>query len=83
MLKKFLLGLMCVGLMLAAVPQPANAAPPLFLFVATAITGGWAAATYEECKAEGIDFKECASKTWCEREGVPITQEVYNARFNQ
>lgn len=82
MVKKLFLCLACVGLILASTPKPAQA-DPLFWFLFTAMTGGWAAVTYEECKAEGVDLKDCAKKTWDEREGVPITQAVYDQRFNQ
>lgn len=36
-----------------------------------------------ECKDAGItDVKECASYVWENRQGVPITQAVYEQRFN-
>lgn len=61
--------------------KSAEAAPtPLFVF--TVLIGGWSAATYEECKTEGIDVKECAKKTWRERKDVPITQELYTEMYN-
>lgn len=65
----------------AMVPKPAEA-NPAFLFAFTAITGGWAAATYEECKTDGIDAKACAKRTWDERTDVPITQELYKQNYN-
>lgn len=80
--KKLMIGAVCFGMLFAFQPRQAHA-DPLFLFFATAITGGWAAATYEECKADGLDAEDCAKRTWDEREGVPITQAVYNERFNQ
>lgn len=59
----FLLGLMVV----LAQPTGVKAAPPAFLFVFTTMTGGWAAVTYEDCKANGIDAEDCAKKVWKER----------------
>lgn len=61
-----------VGLLFVA--QPAQAGVPFFWFAATAITGGAVAVTYEECKAEGLDAKECASKTWAERKPVDYSK---------
>lgn len=68
--------------MFTRLASTASAAPPLFLFIATVGTGVWAATSYEDCKAEGLNVKECGSKLWREREGVPTTQELYNQRFN-
>lgn len=60
--------MLLMGLMVVlAQPLGAKAAPPAFLFVATAMTGGWAAVTYEDCKANGIDAEDCAKKVWKER----------------
>jgi len=65
--KKLVLGFLCIGIMLAAMPQKAHAGTPLFLFASTIITGGWFAATSEDCKDLGLDGKECVTKLWSER----------------
>lgn len=67
MLKQMFLCLLAACFILVSQPRSAEAAP-LFLFAFTAIAGGAAAVTYEECREEGIDLKECASKAWRERE---------------
>lgn len=80
--KKLVIGFLCVGMLVAFQPRQAEAHPLLGVFALTALTGGWTAFTYEECLADALDAEECAKRTWVEREGVPITQKIYNESFN-
>lgn len=74
----FLTAIILVG---ALTPKPAEAAPAA-LFAFTVLIGGWSAATYEECKTEGLSVKDCANKTYAERTDVPITQALYKKLYN-
>jgi len=72
--KKMVLGFLCFGAIFALQPRESHAMPPLAMFVGTAITGGWGAATYEECKADGLDAEDCAKRTWAEREPLDYSK---------
>lgn len=74
-MKKFLLMPLTLCLLASSVvaPKPAHA-DPFFAFIFTAITGGWTAATYEECKEDGLDAEDCAKRTWKEREALDYSK---------
>lgn len=75
MLKKlFLLPLMALCLLASTLAPKQAHADPLFLFAFTALTGGWAAVTYEECKEDGLDAEDCAKRTWQEREPLDYSK---------
>lgn len=53
------------------------------LFLLSVLTLAQPGLALEQCKKEGItDEKACFSKVWEEREGVPMTQDVYNRIVN-
>jgi hypothetical protein len=53
------------------------------LFLVSALFIGGAANATHVCAQNNIEApRECASFIWENREGVPITQEVYKNRFN-
>jgi hypothetical protein len=55
-------------------PRQAEASPLLGLFALTALTGGWAAVTYEECLADALDAEDCVKRTWLEREPLDYSK---------
>ena len=67
--KTLCLAILAAGLVAVSIPRSAHAAPPVW-FLLGVPTVGWAAVTYEECKEDGLDAKECAKRTWDERDPV-------------
>ena len=75
-MKKILLFLLTFCVVAAYQPKEAKA-EPIFAFAVSVLVGGWAAYTYEGCKEDGQDLKECASKVWRERQFADLRQPSY------
>ena len=71
--KKLVLGFLCFGMIFAFTPRQAEAHPAL-MFASTAIVGGWSALTYEQCKEDGVDAKECVKSTWRDRQPLDYSK---------
>lgn len=66
--------LLLLPLALCLFVAPAAQASPFVFFAMTALTGGWAATTYEDCKEDGLDAEDCAKRIWKERKPLDYSK---------